>query len=339
MTGTFGDGSGGTGGRRGTNGGPHRSGGRSGQVPGPVGERAVVELLTRVLPASGPGETWIGDDAAVLVATGEAPLLLATDCVVEGVHVDRRYCALADVGWKALAVNVSDVAAMAGTPVAAVVAVSGAKADEVGPLYEGLVEAAREYRCPIVGGDLSAGPVLTLSVAVLGRADVPPVLRSGARAGDLLFVTGPLGRSAAGLRVLRSSAGRVGAEAEDLVAAHLRPRALLAHGLAAARAGATAMIDCSDGLSADLDRVAVASGVGVDLADVPVAPGATVEEALGGGEDYELVFSAPDGGRVLESFERAGLGAPVRIGRCVADPSRRTRGGAPLEVAGYEHTM
>ncbi|HUY29821.1 MAG TPA: thiamine-phosphate kinase [Acidimicrobiales bacterium] len=339
----------------------HGTGARAARaVPGPAGrtrgderggaassggERAAIELLRRTLPAAPAGETWIGDDAAVLENPGTGSLLLATDCVVEGVHVDLRHSSLADVGWKSLAVNVSDLAAMAGTPVAAVVAVAGVHVDQLAPLYEGLLEAAGHYRCPVVGGDLSAGPVLTVSIAVLGSVGERPVLRSGARPGDALLVTGALGRSAAGLRLLRDGytpGGRAAAPHSPdagLVEAHRRPRALLEHGWAAARSGATAMIDCSDGLAIDLDRLASASGVGVELSAVPVAAGATLADALGGGEDYELVFAAPDPERVRAAFAAAGLAEPVAIGTCVADPWIRTLDGAPLAVTGFEHRM
>jgi thiamine-monophosphate kinase len=167
------------------------------------------------------------------------------------------------------------------------------------------------------------------------------VLRSGARPGDHLFVTGPLGSSAAGLEVLRAGADAAGFE--DLILAHRRPRARLAEGAAARAAGATAMIDVSDGLASDLRHLAAASGVGVVVEKVPVAVGVSrVSDepellALGGGEDYELVFAAPDRDRVATVFVELGLGLPLEIGFCTADPSeRRLRDGALPDV-GWEH--
>jgi thiamine-monophosphate kinase len=302
----------------------------------PRGERAAIDLLARLLPPPPAGETWLGDDAAVLERPGGGSLLLATDCVVSGVHFDLRWSSLADVGWKVLSANVSDIAAMGGSPLAAVVAVAGADAGDLEVLYAGLVEAASHYSCPVVGGDLSAGSELVVSVAVLGSADErSPVLRSGAQPGDRLFVTGALGRAAAGLRLLREGAGQSG----ELVRAHLRPEARLAAGQAAAAAGATAMIDVSDGLGIDLDRLATASGVGIRLDAVPVAAGATLEEALGGGEDYELVFAAPDGRVVLAAFVSAGLAAPIDIGYCDADATVRRLRGTPLAATGFEHQL
>jgi len=231
-------------------------------------------------------------------------LLLAADAVVAGVHADLDLVGLDDMGWKALAASVSDIAAVGGLPCYALVTVAGPLARmDFDLLYDGLVAASAAYRCPIVGGDISDSATLVVSVAVTGdggTAGPPPVLRSGAAPGDTLYVTGPLGASAAGLALLR--AGR-GAEDPDLCLAHRRPRARLAEGAAARVAGATAMIDVSDGLAADLGHLADASGVGVVVERVPVAIGVSrVSDeaealALGGGEDYELVFAAPPGRR------------------------------------------
>lgn len=306
----------------------------------PRGERAALDLLARLLPPPPVGQTWIGDDAAVLAPTGGAELLLATDCVVSGVHFDLERSSLEDVGWKALSVNVSDLAAMGGRPLAAVVAVAGASAAELEVLYVGLLEASARYGCPVVGGDLSSGPALVVSIAVLGvPVGAAPVLRSGASVGDVLFVTGPLGRSAAGMRLLNEVPDRDPGNEDDLVSAHRRPVARLREAAAAVAGGATAMIDLSDGLGLDLDRLASASRVGVELDGVPIARGATLEEALGGGEDYELCFAAPDGAALLEAFAARGLTGPVPIGRCVEDPSRRRLAGAPLRATGFAHRL
>jgi thiamine-monophosphate kinase len=264
---------------------------------------------------------------------------------VAGVHVDLALVGADDVGWKALAVTVSDIAAMGGRPLHALVTVAGPLADvDVDALYEGLLDAAEAFKCPIVGGDLSASPTLVVAVAVTGTVDGgQPVLRSGASPGDLLFVTGPLGSSAAGLALLRSA--RAG-EAPDLALAHRRPRARLAEGRAARAAGATAMIDLSDGLSSDVRHLAAASGVGVALDRVPVAVGVAramgddgEAAALGGGEDYELLFAAPDAARVELTFSAAGLTLPLLIGRCTADPGERGLGDRELPTGGWEHTF
>ena len=246
-----------------------------------------------VVTQPGPGETWIGDDAAVVTLPGGARLLLAADAVVAGVHADLSLTGLDDLGWKAMAVNVSDIAAMGGRPGHALVTVAGPAGTDLDLLYRGIAEAAAAYRCPVVGGDLANAPVLVVTVAVTGTFDGAPLLRSGASPGDLVYVTGPLGLAAAGLRLLKE--GKEAPVAAGM--AHRRPRPAVAAGLAARAAGATAMIDISDGLAADLGHLADASGVGLALADVPIGEAATAEEALSGGEDYVLAFTAPDTGR------------------------------------------
>jgi thiamine-monophosphate kinase len=325
-------------------------------VSGVNGELAAIETIRRGLPPSPAGETWIGDDAAVVAGPAGSSLLLAADAVVEGVHFDLDLVDAADVGWKALAVNVSDIAAMGGRPLHALVTVVGASAFMIEALVRGLAEAAAAYECAIVGGDLSSGPCLVVSVAITGTTgEREAVLRSKAQPGDLLFVTGTLGRSAAGLRTLRAHAGRaarapadLGGEAQpaggptaspELAAAYRRPVARVVEGLAASASGATAMIDISDGLGIDLDRLATASGVGVVLDVVPTAEGATRDEALAGGEDYELVFAARDPGAVARAFEAARLRPPIRIGACVADPTLRRIGAELLAVSGWEHSL
>ncbi len=327
------------------------------------GELALIDWLAATLPPPPPGEVWIGDDAAVLVvpadvpgrpatgesrAAGEPPppagapppppagaprLLFAADLVVAGVHFDLTLTTCADAGWKVLASNVSDVAAMGGRPWRCVVSIAGGSAEQLTGISAGLAEAAEHWACPLVGGDLSAGEQLVVSVAILGLATGAPVLRSGATPGDALFVTGPLGAAAAGLRLLRADRHATG----TLVDAHRRPLARVEEGVAAATAGATAMIDVSDGLGLDLHRLALASGVGVELDAVPAAPGASEAEALGGGEDYELIVACPEPDRLAAAFAGAGLRAPLLIGRCVADPSRRVLSGSKLDPAGWEH--
>ena len=325
-------------------------------VSGSNGEIAAIETIRRGLPQPPQGETWIGDDAAVVAAPAGASLLLAADAVVEGVHFDLELVDAADVGWKALAVNVSDIAAMGGRPLHALVTVVGASASMIEGLVRGLAEAAAAYECSIVGGDLSSGPCLVVSVAITGTAgDREAVLRSHARPGDVLFVTGALGRSAAGLRTLRAQAGRGAtapadlsgmaqpagcpAASPELVAAYRRPVARVAEGVAASASGATAMIDISDGLGIDIDRLATASQVGVVLDAVPTAEGATRDEALAGGEDYELVFAACDPGAVARAFAAAKLRPPIRIGACVADPTLRLIGAELLPASGWEHGL
>ncbi|MGZ4800960.1 MAG: thiamine-phosphate kinase [Acidimicrobiia bacterium] len=305
---------------------------------GAAGETEFLNRLRARLPPAPAGQEWIGDDAAVL----EGGLLLATDALVEGVHFDLRWCEAADVGWKALVVNLSDLAAMGGTPRAAVAALV------VPPGRAGLAErgiagaeaAATAFRCPLVGGDTTGGPVLMMSIAVLGMCTTTgPVLRRGARAGDSVFVTGRLGAAAAALAALRD--GRI--PTPDAMQRLVRPTPRLREGVAAAAAGATAMIDLSDGLITDVGHLCDASAVGVriDTSDVPVADGATFTNALQG-DDYELCFSAPDPRAVVAAFAASSCALPVRIGtitsgeRTLVDPDGRLR---PLPKSGWEHNV
>jgi thiamine-monophosphate kinase len=262
------------------------------------------------------------------------------DSVVEGVHVDLSWCSPADVWWKALMGALSDLAAMGATPLGALVAlcVPGGAGD--GSLsfgvMEGVAEASSASACPVLGGDVSAAGELVVAVTVLGEVggeEPAAVARSGARPGDALLVTGPCGGSAAALRALREGV-RDGA-------AYRRPVARLAEGAVARREGAHAMIDVSDGLALDLHRLADASGVGFVLDDVPVAAGATLDDALGGGEDYELLIAMAEDRavEVVSAFEAGGLRRPTRIGACTTDPSVRTLRGAPLERLGWQHRL
>lgn len=299
-----------------------------------TGEFEAIERLRKLLPGPPAGETWIGDDAAVVVAPLGA-MLLAADLVVAGVHADLSFCGLDDFGWKALSVNVSDIAAMGGTPTHALVTVAGPADTDLEALYRGIAEAVDYYGCPVVGGDLSSADQLVVSVTVLGDAGSrPPVLRAGALPGDTIFVTGPLGSSAAGLLALQEGRGD---QVPLLAAAHRRPLARVAEGCCARRAGATAMVDISDGLAADLRHLADASGVGLAIDHVPAAEGATQQQALGGGEDYELAFTATNPGHVAASFAEAGLRQPIPIGRCTADPTERAFGDAELPHSGWQH--
>jgi thiamine-monophosphate kinase len=326
------------------------------------GEFGAISAIESLLPAPGPEvECWIGDDAAVVALGGGRRLLLAADAVVAGVHADLSLTGLDDLGWKAMAACLSDVAAMGGEAGHALVTVAGPPDTDLVGLYRGVADASRAFRCPVVGGDLVNSGALVVSVAVTGWCDGPPVSRGGARPGDLLWVTGPLGASAAGLRLLREEArglqrpgsgGQIGLEAPenvgleapenaaanpiaDALRRHARPTPMIAAGRAARSAGATAMIDVSDGLAADLSHLASRSGVGILLDEVPVHPAATLAEALGGGEDFVLIFAAPPEAPVDDAF--SSIRTPIRIGRCTADPAERTFAGQPLAKSGWEH--
>jgi thiamine-monophosphate kinase len=287
----------------------------------------------------------LGDDAAVLGLPAGRPLAVSVDSVVEGVHVDLALSSPADVGWKALMGALSDLAAMGAAPLAALVALcvpGGAGDGELAlGVMAGVAEASVAAACPVVGGDVSGSEQLVVSVTVLGTTDQAgpgPVSRAGALPGDALLLTGPCGGSAAGLRALRAGEAADGASS---VRAYRRPVARLDEGGIARRCGAHAMIDVSDGLALDLHRMADASGVGFRLDEVPAAPGATLRDALGGGEDYELLIAVGgvDADTVVDAFGQEGLRQPVRVGTVAADPALRLFGDGTLERLGWQHRL
>jgi len=294
----------------------------------------------------------IGDDAALLAVPAGQELAVAIDTLVEGVHFPVG-TAPADVGWKALAVNLSDLAAMGATPAWALLALTLPRPDAafIDGLADGFAQLARPHRLALVGGDTTRGP-LTLSVAVHGF--VPPgqaLTRAGARAGDAVLVTGTLGDAAAGLRCLQPHMDVQTSLRDALVERLNRPVPRLAAGLAL-RGRASACIDVSDGLLADLGHLCVASGVGAEI-DAALLPrssallglfdeAAARDFALAGGDDYELCFSVP-AARVAEvqaDLARLGCGA-TRIGRIVAGDGVRVRDadGSRLEPGrqGWDH--
>jgi thiamine-monophosphate kinase len=315
---------------------------RDGQPTG-RGEAEALELVRTLLAEAPAGQVWTGDDAAVVPFAGER-LLLTVDTVVEGIHADFGVVGMDDFGWRAVSTAASDIAAMGGSAGQVLVAVAGPPETDLGSLYAGIAAAAGALGVSVVGGELSAAPVVVVTVTVVGQ--VPgggePVLRSGAQPGDRVFVTGPVGGAAAGLRFLRSAVRRGPCPDEPepatgIVERHRRPVARMAEGTAARSAGARAMIDVSDGFAADLGKLAESSGVGIELDSVPVADGADDEEALCGGDDYELLFCAPDPQVVFETFEAAGLRAPELVGRCTADAGELRLNGRELRRCGYEH--
>ena len=266
------------------------------------------DLIARLAPfLAGGGDDLIvghGDDAAVLDLDGRG-VCLAVDVLVEDVHFRRDLSSLADVGWKAVAVNVSDIAAMGGTPSVAVVGLcrpADVPVSDIEQLYTGMAEACERWGLRLVGGDTVSAQALALSVTVMGEIDPQrAVRRSGARPGDKVVVVGTLGSAAAGLALFRAGAPTPPA----LLAAHRRPTALVEAGAALAAGGATAMIDVSDGFGADLLHICEASGVAaaVTAALLPAGEGvAAAAETLtvdpldfvaGGGDDYALIATLP----------------------------------------------
>jgi thiamine-monophosphate kinase len=300
-------------------------------VPPPTGERAerrpasavdedVLTARLRARLGSAPdGELWSGDDAAVLRPPAGS-LLVTTDMLVEGVDFESAWASPADVGWKSIAVNASDIAAMGGAPRHAVTAVGlgtstpGALVDG---LADGMIEAATTYAVALVGGDLSRAPRLTVAVAMTGEVDAGgAVPRSGARPGDALCVTGSLGGAAGGLVALRrhGAGPDLGPPLARLAQRQLRPRARVAEGRALRSAGASAMIDLSDGLAVDLARLVAASGVGCEV-DVAALPLDDDLQALGSGPEADPIRLAVVGG---EDFELLCALAPELLGDACA---------------------
>ncbi|HUF47858.1 MAG TPA: thiamine-phosphate kinase [Vicinamibacterales bacterium] len=304
----------------------------------------------------------IGDDAALLEPVRGELIVLSTDSLVEDVHFRRHLTSPSDIGRKALAVNLSDLAAMGASPRACLLGLalpSGLPLDDFDQLIAGLVTLAEAVGVPLVGGNLARSPgPLVVDVTVVGSVHRRRVLRrAGGLPGDDLYVTGTLGGAAAGLRRLEAGLDRQTASVAELavVGRHERPDARIRTGRAVARqAAARAAIDLSDGLAAAVSQLAEASGVGavIDLDLIPVDPGLLEASpapsgdapalALRGGEDYELLFAVPP--RRRRTFEaavrRAGETRATRIGRLTAERALRVAEGGmerPLPAPDFAH--
>jgi len=273
----------------------------------------------------------IGDDCAIFRPRGaREDLLFTTDMLIESVHFRRETHGAADVGWKALARGLSDIAAMGGEPRFCLLSLALAPWVETSWLdgfFDGLRRLATRTLTPLMGGDLAHAEKTMCDIVVCGAVPRGTALRrDGARAGDAIYVSGELGASALGLF---KGGGRAWLR-------HLRPQPRLALGrFLRARVRATSAMDLSDGLSLDLHRLSLASGLSAEIGAPPRFPGATWEQALHGGEDYELLFTAPARARVPRDFEglpltRIGV---MRRGR----PGAVELEGAPLAPLGYDH--
>ena len=312
------------------------------------------ELLARIFPLLGAADSALlgpGDDAALLHPV-DGPLVISMDTLVEDhdfrlVRANGFRTTGYDVGWKSAAQNLSDINAMGGRATALVVSLTLPPSTPVAWVEDcarGLSAAIRELGadgCSVVGGDLGGGAQLVVTAAVTGILDTAPVLRSGARTGDILAVAGTLGRAAAGLALLEDGDAltRMGPSGDDLVAAQLRPCPPLAAGPAAAAAGASAMLDISDGLVRDAGRIAAASGVRLDLDPDALQPYLDplrdaagllgvdpMDWVLGGGEDHGLLAAFPPDSQLPPGFAAVGSVGPGRAQVTLASRATALRG-------------
>ncbi|MDQ1578289.1 MAG: thiamine-monophosphate kinase [Microbacteriaceae bacterium] len=305
---------------------------------GAIGESATLQRIFPRLPAAASALLGPGDDAAV-VAAPDGRFVVTTDMMIHGPDFRLAWSSPHDLGWKAAASNLADVAAMGAVPTALVVAIA-APPDSPVSLLEGIADGLRDAcaelapGCGVVGGDLSASTTLSIAVTAFGDlSGRTPVLRSGARVGDVVAVCGVLGDAALALRLLFTEA--VGADGEpssalaatlrSRTAAQLAPRPPIAAGQVAALAGATAMLDLSDGLAIDAARLARASSVRLDFDSAALGPDPLL--ALGGGEDHSLLASFPASVPLPVGFRRIGV---------VVDGAGISLDGEPYDAGGWD---
>ena len=344
-----------------------------------LGEFGLIEKIRRTAARDAKRvRIGIGDDAAALVLSPKSALLATTDMLLEGVHFDLATTDLFSLGWKSAAVNLSDIAAMGGTPRFCLTAFGippSLTVEDIGAFYRGVHACLKKFGAVLVGGDTCRSRTgLVISVSMLGEAEKKRIItRSGARPGDLIFVTGTLGDSAAGLELLKAGfkehprlnlSGTRGAGGKEsrsairnpesaikrLIKKHLRPMPRVAEGIKLSAAGAAAaMIDVSDGLSSDLGHICEESGVGAEIVAANIPLGADVMSlktlerpaltyALSGGEDYELLFTVrPDKLRKFRSLKldasEIGVITRGRSMSIVGGDGRKTL----LRASGYDH--
>lgn len=299
----------------------------------PASESALLRRIAeRVhLPRGSGIVSGIGDDCAIFRPRASVEdLLFTTDLLLEGVHFRRESHSASDVGHRALARGLSDIAAMGGWPRFCLLSLAIPPwADDrwIDGFYAGLLKLSRVSGTPLIGGDLSRSETLACDIVVCGA--VPrgsALLRGGARLGDSIYVSGLLGGSASGLQTKKGAAWKKHVRIE--------PRLRLGRYLRE-KLGATAAMDLSDGISLDLRRLCVASKVSAEIEPPPAFRGATLEQALHGGEDYELLFTVKQGTRVPRTFD----GVPLtRIGSIRrGEPGTVLLSGKPLQALGFDH--
>jgi thiamine-monophosphate kinase len=327
-----------------------------------LGEVGIIRLIQKKVSQKLPSyvKEGIGDDSAVLETSGDKALLVTTDTLIEGVHFTAQTLSPEALGWKALAVNISDIAAMGGTPRTAFLSI-GLKAKSKVSFLEsfmaGFNALAQKTGIVLAGGDTVESPsFIAIAVTLLGDClEGHVVYRSGARVGDDVWLTGPLGNAAGGLFLLQTKKFAAHSGYEPLVRAHQKPRPQLDVGKALGESGlAHAMIDISDGIAKDLGHICEQSGVGAVLraASIPMssqllrlaaeAEKEALQWALHGGEDYELLFTASTADREKVKSLTAKLTgrSAVKIGSIISGNGillANQRGRVPLESGGYLH--
>ena len=311
-----------------------------------LGEFGLIGRIRERFPAP-EGVTGIGDDCAVIPQRSGRDTLVSTDMLIEGTHFLRRDIPPYRLGWKSAAVNISDIAAMGGQPTATFLSVALPADLETGWMEEflrGYADISRRFGVALLGGDTTASPDrICLNVAVLGECPSGAArLRSAARDGDLVCVTGSLGDSAGGLKAILEGVER-DADVQALIDRHYLPLPRVAEGLRlAATPGVHAMMDISDGIGSDLKQILEASGLGavIDVPALPLSPALrrvcarlgwdAAARATGGGEDYELLFTCtPEAERSLD--------VPHTVIGVIRDLPGIEWRGAEGPVAGFDH--
>jgi len=328
-----------------------------------LGEFGLINLLARMVNGSQDKKfaSWqqlimgIGDDAAAW--QGDASTQLATvDSLIQDVHFSLGTVSWEDLGWKAMAANLSDIAAMGGIPKYALVSLAlpdYTEVDDVSALYRGMIELARQFEVAIVGGDISCAPLVAITITILGSSgnrDNRILTRSAAVPGEQIAVTGYIGTAAAGLEMLTRQLQFAPEAAACLERGFLRPHPRIAEGQLLVEQGVKAAIDISDGLISDLNHVCEASQVSarIEVDRVPIQSAVranfgdkSLELALAGGEDYELLFTGSP--KVVAQVKKAASCLITVIGEVVADKRGEVTlvdsQGSPfrLDKAGWEH--
>jgi thiamine-monophosphate kinase len=328
-----------------------------------LGERALIQRIAARLTTPSWVIVGVGDDAAVVAPSPGTYDVLTTDALVDGVHFDRRFVPPDAVGHRALAANLSDLAAMGAEPRAALLSLvlpDSIEVAEIDGIVDGVLAVAAEHRVALIGGNITRTPgPLMVDVTACGAVRPRRILRrGGARPGDEVYVTGMLGDAATGLQMLRSDPDRSGSipnnPNDSCIDRYLRPQPRVRAGLLLGRnRAATSCMDLSDGLADGVRQIAEASGCGitVDAAALPISAGARawhlrhgtdpVDTALSGGDDYELVFTVKPShrGRLRGVTHRLGTLPVTRIGVVTRGRELRVRDGERIRElpAGYEH--